>query len=251
MTTNAAESFRTHIAPDYTALSRQAADVIVQVVKQKPQAVIAVPTGSTPVGMFKALVEDVRSKAVSFAQTQFFCLDEYYPVAADHPASLTTWLHANFFDPCKVPASNVHQIPSAASDGRPEAQAYEDKIKQAGGLDLVVLGLGSNGHIAFNEPGSAGDSRTRVLNLTPESITQARAIFKEPVPTQAMSIGVATLLEAKQIVLIVSGAAKVNILQQALYGPQTPNVPASFLQRAAGRLTIIADTAAMPGKTER
>lgn len=251
MTTNASTSFRKEIVTDYTAMSRLAADLVAKTVQQNPRAVIALPTGSTPVGMFNALADDVRRNALSFSQTQFFCLDEYYPVAADHPASLTTWLHANFFDPCQVPAMNIHKIPSTQSDGTTsasaQAQAYEDKIAHAGGLDLVVLGLGSNGHIAFNEPGSAGDSRTRVLNLTPESITQASSIFKQSTPTQAMTIGVATLLEAKQIVLIVSGSAKVNILRQALYGPQTAQVPASFLQRAAGRLTVIADSAALPG----
>lgn len=251
MTTNASSSFQLKIVADYAAMSRQAADVVAKIVQQNPRANIALPTGSTPVGMFQALADDVRKNTLSFSQTQFFCLDEYYPVAADHPASLTTWLHANFFDPCQVPATNVHKIPSTEHDPAPQAQAYETKIAQAGGLDLAMLGLGGNGHIAFNEPGSAGDSRTRVLNLTPESITQARGIFKQSTPTQAMTIGVSTLLEARQIVLIVSGAAKVNILHQALYGPQTAQVPASFLQRAADRLTVIADSAASPDATER
>jgi glucosamine-6-phosphate deaminase len=250
--TSQASTFRLQVVKDYAAMSRSTADVVNQVVQQNPRATLALPTGSSPVGLFQMLAEDVRQGRLSFQQSQIFCLDEYYPVSADHPASLTTWLMANFFGPCRVPTANVQQIPSLADPVAPAAAQYEAQLTRAGGLDLVVLGLGGNGHIAFNEPGSTGDSRTRVLDLTPESIAQARQVFKDsPVPTRAISLGVGTLLEARQIVLIVSGKAKAGILARALRGPQTPQVPASFLQNARQRLTIIADTDAASSLNEQ
>jgi glucosamine-6-phosphate deaminase len=136
-------------------------------------------------------------------------------------------------------------LPSTAADLTAAAAQYEADIAAAGGLELAVLGLGGNGHIAYNEPGSPGDSRTRVLDLTPESIEQARGYFEgRTVPTQAISAGVATLLEARNIVLLVSGASKAGIVRDAIYGPQTPQIPASFLQLAGSRVEVVIDEAA-------
>jgi glucosamine-6-phosphate deaminase len=192
--------------------------------------------------MFRELARRVAAGSVSFAQTQLFCLDEYVGVTAEDPNSLTGWLYANFLTPARVPAANIHTLPASAPDLEAAARQYEAEIAAAGGLALAVLGLGGNGHIAYNEPGSAGDSRTRVLDLTPESIEQARGYFPgRDVPTKAISVGVGTLLEARNLVLIVNGAAKAGILRAALYGPQTARVPASFLQRVPEKLTVIVD----------
>lgn len=226
-------------------MSRAAAEIVAETVNTKPGTAISVPTGSTPVGMFKELVARVEQGELSFEKTKLFCLDEYVGVTADDPNSLTGWLYATFLTPARIPAANIHTLPATESDLSAAAASYEADIAAAGGLELAVLGLGGNGHIAYNEPGSTGDSRTRVLSLTEESIEQARGYFEgRSVPTEAITVGIGTLLEARNIVLIVSGASKADVLHQSLYGPQTPDVPASFLQLAPDRLTVIADEAA-------
>lgn len=236
------------VVPDYDAMSRAAADIVTATVMANPGTAISVPTGSTPVGMFRDLVARVEAGTLSFDQTQLFCLDEYVGVTADDPNSLTGWLFANFLTPARIPSANIHTLPATADDLTAAAASYEAEIAAAGGLELAVLGLGGNGHIAYNEPGSPGDSRTRVLRLTGESIEQARGYFEgRSVPTEAITVGIGTLLEARSLVLIVSGASKADILRQSLQGPQTPDVPASFLQRAPERLTVIADEAAVAG----
>jgi glucosamine-6-phosphate deaminase len=137
-------------------------------------------------------------------------------------------------------------VPTLAADPHAAAADYERLIESKGGLELAVLGLGPNGHIGFNEPGSAIDSRTRVVELTAESRQQNSAYYDsaEAIPDRAMTIGIGTLLEARRIVLIVSGAGKSSILRTALQGPVTPEVPGSYLQTIGDRLTVIADTAA-------
>lgn len=233
------------IVPDYDAMSRAAAEIVAETVTAHPGAAISVPTGSTPVGMFEELVAMVRRDELTFDQTQLFCLDEYVGVTADDPNSLTGWLYDNFLTAARIPEANIHTLPATDPDLTAAAARYEADIAAAGGLELAVLGLGGNGHIAYNEPGSAGDSRTRVLDLTEESVNQARGYFEgQTVPTQAITVGVGTLLEARRIVLIVSGGSKADVLHAALHGPQTPDVPASFLQRAPDKLTVIADEAA-------
>jgi len=232
------------VVKDYAAMSLAAADIVAQTVTDKSGTAISVPTGSTPVGMFEELIARVERGVLSFDQTQLFCLDEYVGVTEDDPNSLTGWLKKTFLTKSRIPAKNVHTLPSTAPDLLAAAASYEADIVAAGGLELAVLGLGGNGHIAYNEPGSAGDSRTRVLNLTPESIEQARGYFEgRDVPTKAISVGVGTLLEARNIVLIVSGASKASILKASLQGPQTADIPASFLQRAFEKVTVIADEA--------
>jgi glucosamine-6-phosphate deaminase len=223
-------------------MSRAAAKIVAETVRSKPGAAISIPTGSTPVGMFEELIAQVERGDLSFAHTQLFCLDEYVGVTADDPNSLTGWLYDNFLTAARIPAANIHTLPSTAPDLDAAAARYEAEIAAAGGLELAVLGLGGNGHIAYNEPGSPGDSRTRVLDLTEESIDQARGYFEgRNVPTKAITVGVGTLLEARNLVLIVSGASKADVLYESLHGPQTPQVPASFLQRAPEKLTVITD----------
>lgn len=223
-------------------MSLAAAEIVAQTVTNKPGVAISVPTGSTPVGMFRELTRRVTTGELTFERTQLFCLDEYVGVTAEDPNSLTGWLYANFLTPARVPAANIHTLPATAADLAAAARQYEADIAAAGGLELAVLGLGGNGHIAYNEPGSAGDSRTRVLDLTAESIAQARGYFPgRDVPTKAISVGVGTLLEARALVLIVSGASKAAVLRAAMHGPQTAEVPASFLQRVPEKLTVIAD----------
>ena len=230
------------VVRDYDAMSEAAADIVAEVTAANPSCALCVPTGNTPLGMFQRLIDRVERGEITFAGNQLFCLDEYVGIDEEDPESLTRWLNRSFLEPARVSEDNFHTLPTTAANLDAAAGAYERGIADAGGLELAVLGLGGNGHIAYNEPGSAGDSRTRVLNLTDESIEQAEGYFEgRTVPTEAMTVGVGTLLEARRIVLIVSGGGKADILHAALHGEKTPDVPASYLQLVPDKVLVIAD----------
>lgn len=233
------------IVADYDAMSLRAADIVTETLRTSPGCALCLPTGNTPLGMFRILIDRIRRGEVDASRAQWFLLDEYVGIDDDDPESLTRWLKAEFLTPAGIPGENIHELPSTAEDLTEAARQYEEHLARHGGFELAVLGLGGNGHIAYNEPGSPLESRTRVLTLTEESIEQARGYFAgRTVPTQAISAGVGTLLEARKIVLMVSGASKAEILRDALYGPQTAEIPASFLQSAGDRVEVVADKAA-------
>ena len=231
------------VVRDYGAMSTHAADAVEELVREKPEAVLSLPTGSTPLGLFEEILVRVKSGKINFSRAHLFCLDEYVGVNREDPNSLTGFLDRSFLFGAGFDPERVHVLPSEAGDLDAAALEYEAELRALGGLDLVILGLGPNGHIAYNEPGSTADSRTRVLTLTSESIAQAEAYWEESVatPHHAITMGVATLLEAKAIILIVSGAAKADMLRRTLKDPMTPEVPASFLRMAGDRLTVIVD----------
>ena len=236
---------RLEVVPDAAAMGRAAADVVAATVARLPEAAIAVPTGTTPLPMFEELIDRVRRGVLDLSRVHVFCLDEYVDVAPTDPNSLTGWLTRVFLQPAGISADRVHALPATEPDLEAAARRYEAELAAHGGLELAVLGLGSNGHIAYNEPGSAANSRTRVTSLTAESIEQAEGYFEgRAVPTRAMTVGVGTLLEARKLVLIVSGASKAEMLYRALREPMTEEVPASWLRLAGDRLTVIADEAA-------
>lgn len=222
-----------------------AADRVAQVLAQDPSAAISLPTGSTPLGMYREILRRVRAGELDISQMNLFLLDEYLGQTKEDEASLTNWLEKEFLGPGQI-HEHVHYVPSAEPDPEAAAARYDAELTAFGGLKLAVLGLGPNGHIAFNEPGSAHDSRTRVLTLTPESRNQSSAYWdgREEIPARAMTVGVGTLLEAEQIVLIVTGANKAEMLRKALEEPMTAEIPASWLRLAADRLEVIADKAA-------
>jgi glucosamine-6-phosphate deaminase len=240
------ERWTLSIVADAGEMSEAAADIVVDTIRAKPDAVISVPTGSTPLGMFDVLAARAARREVDFSRVEVFCLDEYVGVTADDPNSLTGWLRDAILERAGFDPDRLHALPAAAEDPVAAALAFERELAASGGLDLVVLGLGPNGHIAYNEPGSAADSRTRVLTLTQESITQASAYWHDtvPIPSRAMTMGVGTLLGAKRIVLIVTGGAKADILRRTLEEPPNAEIPASWLRLAGSRLEIIADDAA-------
>jgi glucosamine-6-phosphate deaminase len=205
---------------DYDELSVAAAQLIASRVRGKPHLVLGLAAGNSPVGTYRELVRMYREEALDFSQVVFFNLDEY------EIESFTSFLKLNLLDQINAAKSNVHLLRFPAD---PEAVRYcqgiEQAIQDAGGIDLQILGIGSNGHIAFNEPGSGFDSRTRIVSLG----DQGRAI----------TLGLATILEARQILLLASGEPKANILRAAVDGPVTEFVPASVLQRHSD-VTVIA-----------
>jgi glucosamine-6-phosphate deaminase len=226
-------------------MSAMAAEIVAEVLTIRPTAPISLPTGSTPVGMFENLIAASRSGTLDLTRFHLFCLDEYLGVTPDNPNTLTAWLERTLIEPAGIPLKNVHMLPVDAADPNAAANSYDQSIRDVGNLALAVLGIGNNGHIAYNEPGSDADSRTRVVNLTQESIDQAAGYFDgASVPTKAMTVGVGTLLESDRIVLIAHGAGKTEIIRRALREPMSSDVPASWLRLVPEQVTIILDEAA-------
>jgi glucosamine-6-phosphate deaminase len=238
-----ASDIHLHRVADYVELSHLAADIVTRVIQENPSDAVTLPTGETPRGMYEELTRRIERGDLDFSSIHFFCLDEYLGKGIDDRSSLTSWLDAAFLTPAGLHGDNIHFIPSTAPNPKAAAADYDKAIADRGGLKLAVVGLGFNGHIAFNEPGSAIDSRTRVVNLTDESRDQNAAYYDgaETIPRQAITIGLGTILESELIVLIVSGASKAAILKTTLKGPITEDVPGSFLRTVGDRLIVIAD----------
>jgi len=243
------ENWTLIVLGDARAASKSAADVVTNTVLSKPEAAIAFPTGATPLGMFDVLAARAARGEADFSRATIFCLDEYIGVTIEDPNSLTRWLRKALLNRIGINPDQLHSLPVTAENLVDSAAEYDRAVSARGGLDLAVLGLGPNGHVGYNEPGSSADSRTRIVALTPESRNQASAYWEGSlaIPNQAMTMGVGTLLEAKQIVLLVTGQSKADILRRTLQEPMNAEVPASWLRIAGSRLTIIADEAAASG----
>ena len=243
------ENWTLIVPGDALAASKSAADIVTNTLLSNPEAAIAFPTGTTPLGMFDVLAARAARGEADFSRTTIFCLDEYIGVTVGDPNSLTRWLREALLTRIGISPDQLHSLPVTAENLVDAATEFDRKVSDRGGLDLAVLGLGPNGHIGYNEPGSTADSRTRIVALTPESRNQASAYWEGSlaIPDQAMTMGVGTLLESKQIVLLVTGQAKADILRRTLQEPMSAGVPASWLRVAGPRLTIIADEAAASG----
>jgi glucosamine-6-phosphate deaminase len=243
---NKSENWTLAILRDALSASTSAADFVSNTILSKPDAAISFPTGATPLGMFDVLAARAARGEADFSNVAVFCLDEYVGVTGQDPNSLTRWLSEALLDRIGVRPEQLHTLPVTADDLDEAAAKYDRTVSARGGLDLAILGLGPNGHIGYNEPGSRADSRTRVIALTAESRNQASAYWEGSlaIPGRAMTMGVGTLLESAQIVLLVTGEAKADILRRTLQEPMNAEVPASWLRVAGSRLTIIADESA-------
>ena len=212
--------------------SRLAADMITGLVKKTPKCVLGLATGSTPVEMYKCLAADVKAKKISFKSVKSWNLDEYWGLPGTHDQSYRYFMDKNLFDMIDIDKKNTHVLNGLAKDWKKEVKAYEAAIKKAGGIDLQVLGIGSDGHIAFNEPGSSLASRTRLVSLTPQTIKDNARFFKKAadVPKYALSMGVGTIMESKTIVLLAFGANKAEAVKGAVEGGISQFCTASALQ---------------------
>ncbi len=212
--------------------SRKAADRVVKCIKAKPNCVLGLATGSTPLQMYAALADDVKAGKVSFKSVKSWNLDEYCGLAATHEQSYRYFMNVNFFDKIDIDKANTHVLNGLATDWRKECADYEAAIKAAGGVDLQILGLGSDGHIAFNEPGSSLASCTRKVCLTPETIEANARFFAtaDEVPRYALSMGIGTICEARQIILLAFGAKKARAMKGMVEGAMSQFCPASALQ---------------------
>ena len=218
---------RVIIEPDYQALSQWAANYVASKINaanptpEKP-FVLGCPTGSSPLGMYKALIELNKQGKVSFQNVVTFNMDEYVGLPEDHPESYHTFMWKNFFNHIDIKKENVHILNGNAEDLEAECANYEKQIAEIGGIDLFMGGIGPDGHIAFNEPGSSLSSRTRIKTLTTDTIIANSRFFDNDVnkvPKTALTVGVGTVLSAKEVLIICNGHNKARALRHAIEEP--------------------------------
>ena len=212
-------------------VARAAASEIAALIRQERDAVLGLATGSTPVRTYAELVR-MNREGLSFSHLTTFNLDEYWGLDGRHPQSYRYFMNHTFFAGTDIQLWNTHIPNGMAVDADLECEAFETRIRACGGVDLWLLGIGRNGHIAFNEPGSAPDSRTRLVDLTEITIVANSRFFDrlEDVPKQALTAGIATICEAKRILLLATGKDKARAIARAVHDAQHPACPASFLQ---------------------
>ena len=233
-------------AKDYYDMSRKAANIISAQVIMKPNCVLGLATGGTPVGTYKQLVEWYNKGDLDFAEVNTVNLDEYRGLTPDHDQSYHYFMHKNFFDAVNIPDERINLPDGAQLDAERECRRYDAAIRAAGGIDLQLLGMGLNGHIGFNEPDEYFSKGTHCVNLTESTIEANKRFFAsaDDVPRQAYTMGVQTIMLARRIVLVVSGENKAKTVREAFFGPVTPRVPASILQLHTD-VSIVADEAAL------
>lgn len=236
------------ILPEAAAAAVRAAELVANTIRGRPHAVLGLATGGTMLPLYAELVRQHRAGQLSLAHVTSFNLDEYVGLAPDHPGSFHRFMAEALVDPTDLRPEAVHLPRCDAPDPEREVRAYEAQIAAAGGIDLQLLGIGTNGHIGFNEPGSALDSRTRVVPLAAETRAANRRWFDSDaaVPRQATTMGVATILAARACLLLATGAAKASAVAAMVEGPVGPDCPASALQLAPN-VTVVLDRAAAAG----
>lgn len=237
---------RIYKAKDYNEMSRKAANIISAQIIMKPDAVLGLATGSSPIGTYKQLIDWYNKGDLDFSEIRSVNLDEYKGLDASNPQSYAYFMRHNLFDSVNIKLENTNIPNGLETDIEKECTRYNNIIKSLGGIDLQLLGIGNNGHIGFNEPGEAFEKETHCVKLT-ENTIQANARFFssiDEVPTHAYSTGIKNIMQARSILLIASGEAKAEAMYQALFGPITPTVPASILQ-LHNNVSIVADEAAL------
>ena len=227
-------------------MSRKAANIISAQVILKPDCVLGLATGSTPVGAYRQLIEWCRKGDLDFSQVKTVNLDEYKGLGPEDPQSYRFFMNQNLFSHINIPMENTHVPEGLETDSRKACRAYNEIISSLGGVDLQLLGIGHDGHIGFNEPGAAFELETHCVSLTPLTIEANKRFFEKAgdVPRQAYTMGIKNIMHARKILLVVSGQDKAEILKKAVQGPITPEVPASILQLHQD-MTLVADEAAL------
>ena len=237
---------RIYKANDYEEMSRKAAGIVSAQIIMKPDCVLGLATGSTPVGLYKQLIEWYRNGDLDFSGVRTVNLDEYKGISRENDQSYYYFMHQNLFDHVNIPAGNTHLPDGMEPDSEKECRRYEELIQSMGSVDLQLLGIGHNGHIGFNEPADAFDKLVHCVNLTQSTIEANKRFFAsaEEVPRQAYTMGIQTIMRSKKILIIANGEGKADIVRDAFFGPITPMVPASVLQ-LHNDVTLVADEAAL------
>ena len=234
-------------AKDYNDMSRKAANIISAQVILKPESVLGLATGSSPIGIYEQLIKWYHKGDVDFGACTTFNLDEYRGLTPDHDQSYHYFMHKNFFDAVNIPDERINLPDGAQLDAERECRRYDAAIRAAGGIDLQLLGMGLNGHIGFNEPGEAFELETHCVNLTAETIEANKRFFDgnvDLVPKQAYTMGIKTIMQARKVLMVANGAGKAEIVKKAFFGPVTPEVPASILQMHPD-FTLVGDEEAL------
>lgn len=233
-------------AKNYEDMSRKAANIISAQIIMNPKCVLGLATGSTPMGAYKQLVDWYNKDDLDFSMVRTVNLDEYKGLDANHEQSYRHFMDSHLFSHVNMNPDHVNIPNGIAADSRLECQRYDDVIAGLGGIDLQVLGIGLNGHIAFNEPDIAFEKKTHLVTLTQSTIAANSRLFNDisEVPTSAYTMGIKNIVQAKMILLIVSGEEKADIMYEAFCGPVTPAVPASILQMH-NQVIIVGDAAAL------
>jgi len=228
----------------YQELSEKAANLVIETVQEKPNAVLGLATGSTPIGLYNELINDHAKNSTSYSKICTFNLDEYVGLEGSHPQSYLYFMREHLFNHIDILPENTFIPNGKAEDMEKECGRYEELIKEKGGIDLQILGIGQNGHIGFNEPGTSFSSRTHMIQLT-ESTRKANSRFfpsMEEVPTRAITMGIQTIMESRKIILLISGQAKKAALKRLLTDEISEDFPASVL-KLHNDVTVITDIA--------
>jgi glucosamine-6-phosphate deaminase len=241
-----AGSIKVVVKPTSEEMSKAAAQIFADRIRKKPTIVLGLATGGTPVKMYKELIRMHKEEGLDFSQVVTFNLDEYLGLSGDHDQSYRYFMNDNLFNHVNISLENTHVLNGKAADPAQECQQYEEAIKKAGGIDIQLLGIGGNGHIAFNEPGSPEDSRTRVVDLKEETVRDNARFFsnESEVPRQALSMGNASIMDAREIVLIADKTSKADAIAKSVEGPATEQVPAALLQKHSNTTFIVDKDAA-------
>ena len=233
-------------AKDYKDMSRKAANIISAQVIMKPNCVLGLATGSTPIGTYDQLVEWYNKGDLDFSEVTTVNLDEYKGLPRTNDQSYYYFMHQHLFDRVNIDPERTNVPNGMEPDAEKECGRYEELIRSLGGVDLQLLGLGHNGHIGFNEPGEAFEKETHCVDLTESTIEANKRFFAsaDDVPKQAYTMGIKTIMQAKKILIVVNGENKADIVERAFFGPVTPDVPPSILQ-LHNDVTLVGDEAAL------
>lgn len=233
-------------AKDYKDMSRKAANIISAQVIMKPNCVLGLATGSTPIGTYDQLVEWYNKGDLDFSEVTTVNLDEYKGLPRTNDQSYYYFMHQHLFDRVNIDPGRTNVPNGMEPDAEKECGRYEELIRSLGGVDLQLLGLGHNGHIGFNEPGEAFEKETHCVDLTESTIEANKRFFAsaDDVPKQAYTMGIKTIMQAKKILIVVNGENKADIVERAFFGPVTPEVPASILQ-LHNDVTLVGDEEAL------
>lgn len=236
---------RIMVVDNYEEMSKKAADMMSSQIILKPNSVLGLATGDTPLGMYKELIKMYENKKVDFSETITFNLDEYYKLQRDNTQSYYYYMKNNFFKHINIKEDNTNVLHGMTLDVNVECRNYEERIKNAGGIDIQVLGIGANGHIGFNEPDVNFEAETHLVSLDKSTIKANSRFFKskDDVPTQAISMGIKTIMQSKRIIMLASGENKAEAILKTVKGKICPEVPASILQLHSD-VTLIIDSSA-------
>ena len=237
---------KVYVCENYEAMSRKAASIIASVVTLKPDCVLGLATGSTPIGMYQELVKACEKGELDFSQVKSVNLDEYVGLEPTHDQSYRYFMQDNLFNHVNIDVANTNVPNGLAEDTAAECERYDRVMEEMGGIDIQVLGMGHNGHIGFNEPADHFPLGTHIVDLQ-ESTIQANARFfasADEVPKQALTMGIRSIMRARQILVVVNGEGKADIVKAAFTGPVTPMVPASILQLHPN-VVLVGDKAAL------